>query len=63
MKRRYTLYNWFDHRNYRTCCLLQVENNAKDVLPSVSQVLLDNSEEGHDEVEEGLGDRDPYEGD
>ena len=33
------------------------------MVPGVSQVSLDNSEEGHDEDEGGLGDRDPYEGD
>ena len=40
--------------------IVQVEINA---MEDVHVVSLDNSEEGHDEDEEGTGDRDPYEGD
>ena len=40
--------------------IMQVEINAMEDVHTIS---LDNSEEGHDEDEEGTGDRDPYEGD
>ena len=43
--------------------ILQVENNAMEDVPALSLFSLDYSEEGQDEDEEGLGDRDPYEGD
>ena len=37
--------------------------NTKDDIPGVSQVSLGNSEEGQNDDEEGVPDRDPYEGD
>ena len=43
--------------------ILQVEKTAMEDVPALSLFSLDYSEEGQDEDEEGLGDRDPYEGD